>query len=267
MRSLSIDLQRAMFASVTVLSIIFSGCGEDGKKDKDGKGKSYSFSAAATAIVKSSRLALTSSNSESKGDEESIKAGALTSTSGAAHLCATGQTITCVAPSALTGKHYGIGLLIQAGGRGMQSYLLSDSFSSITVTGPSYDFNAANPVTSTGALTCCGGEGDLAGENTYFSNVAYVFGYLDATIAVPFTDAQLNQVPQEVKGNHTVRFVLFENAVFWRKARRSDVPGRRRDVQVDGLGERRALDDAARGTDDDGRAVCQLRPAIPRAPG
>ena len=125
---------------------------------------------------------------------------------------ATGPTlcssVVCFTPTALTGKYYGTGFLIQSAGNGMTAYFAQNTWSDITGTSISYDFDAANPITNAGTLNCCNGTGDLSSENTYIENVIYLFGYLDATFTVSgvTSNTAMNQ-------EFTVRFVLADDAV------------------------------------------------------
>lgn len=179
-----------------------AACDKD--KDKDKKsGATYAFTAAASTSIKASGFNL--------ADE--IDGTDLLDAGGAANLCATGQTITCVAPTGLTGKYFSVGLLIQANGQGMQSYLLGDSWNDIKGTSTTYDFDASAPTVSSGNLACCGGSGDLTGDNVYFSNAAYLFAYLDASFKVPYSALQKTRVTPEMLAAHTVRFVFADDVV------------------------------------------------------
>lgn len=178
-------------------AVCLGGC--DGMNEKGGEKKSYAFGAEATVSIGGSGLNVVGTTSTRL----------LQST-----LCTEDQpNLTCVAPSALTGIYYGLGLLIQAGGSGLQGYLLNDTWSDIDASTPSFAFDAASPSPTTGTLSCCGGQGDLTGGNVYFSNVSFVFGYLDATFKVPYSTAQQSTVSATMNAAHTVRFVLTDEAL------------------------------------------------------
>jgi hypothetical protein len=124
----------------------------------------------------------------------------------------TGPTLctstVCFTPTTLTGKYYGMGFLIQAGGNGMTAYFGQSHWSDITGTSTSYDFDVANPITNSGNLTCCSGTGDLSSSNTYISDVIYLFGYLDATFTVSGVTGNMS-----MNRAFTVRFVLADGAI------------------------------------------------------
>ncbi len=149
-------------------------------------GKSYDFTATSSAS-----LALKSRRASTRTDGPT--------------LC---SSVVCVTPTALTGKYYGTGLLIQSSGNGMVAYFGQDSWSGITGTSTSYSFDTASPVTNTGNLNCCGGTGDLASSNTYVSDVIYLFGYLDATFSLSGITSNTN-----MNRSFTVRFVLADGAI------------------------------------------------------
>lgn len=172
-----------------------SGCGASESNDKSSSsGSSYSFESEASSQLLSSTLGLR----RSPGD--------LPLTDGPSQLCETGQTISCADVSDVSGKLLTVGLLIQAGGQGMQSYLLTDNFSDVTGDSTAYDFDFRNPVTTSGALGCCGGTGDLTNENSYFSDANFLFGHMDVSFKIPYVNT--NQVNTEMLATHTVRFVL-----------------------------------------------------------
>ena len=181
---------------------LITGCGEGGKKDPGPGGSNYSFSVASGTRVGGTGLGLRGTV------EKNLRTNLL---DGPASLCVDQPNFFCVAPSALTGKYLSVGLLIQANGAGMQTYFHSDAFSSVTGASEAFDFDAAAPVTHTGDIKCCGGTGNLTGENVYFSDVTYLFGYLDATFQIPYSTTQQSTVSDAMKGNHTVRFVMADN--------------------------------------------------------
>jgi hypothetical protein len=189
---------------VMVCAAATVGCGEEGKDDKGKGGSSYSFSATSGTRIGGSGLGLR---------DESTKEHLAYRLNGPASLCIDQPNFFCVAPSSLTGKYLSVGLLIQANGSGMQTYFHSDAFSSITGASEAFDFDAKAPVTHSGEIKCCGGTGDLTGENVYFSDVTYLFGYLDATFKIPYSTEQQGTVSAAMKGDHTVRFVMADNIV------------------------------------------------------
>ncbi len=115
----------------------------------------------------------------------------------------------CLTPTELTGKYYAVGLMIQSGGNGMNAYFGQDQWSDITGTSPTFDFSFKSPITQAGDLICCTSEGDLSGDNTYFSDAIYLFGYIDAT----FTIAADSGAHGDAVGTHTVRFVLADDSI------------------------------------------------------
>jgi hypothetical protein len=118
------------------------------------------------------------------------------------------SSVICVSPTALTGKYYGAGLLIQSSGSGMVAYFGQESWSQITGASTSLPFDSASPVTNAGNLTCCGGTGNLASSSAYISDVIYLFGYLDATFALTGITSNTN-----MNRTFTVRFVLADGAI------------------------------------------------------
>ena len=182
-------------------AILTSSCG---KTTESSSSKSYSFSSTANSLLKSSTTLLRNSNSSG------LQLDGSSSTGGAGTLCSTGQTITCAGPTAMTGKYFSVGLLIQSNGNGMQSYLLADNWNGITASSTTYEFDAKNPIKSSGNLICCGGSGDLSSQNTYFSNGSFLFAFLDLTFKVPYSTTQKTRVSAEMSGSHTVRFVMVD---------------------------------------------------------
>lgn len=117
------------------------------------------------------------------------------------------DSMFCVTPSAVSGKYFGVGLSIQADGKGMSANFGKDSWSDITGTSTAYDFDLTTPVTNTGDLMCCNGTGDLSSDNTYIEAVTFLLGYVDVT----FTLA--SPVNGTAAGTHTVRFVLADDVI------------------------------------------------------
>lgn len=118
------------------------------------------------------------------------------------------SSVICFTPSKLTGAYYGTGFLIQSSGSGMMAYFGQTNWSSITGTSTSYSFDTSAPITNTGNLNCCSGTGNLSSSNTYISDVAYLFGYLDATFTVSGVTSNTN-----MNREFTVRFVLANGAI------------------------------------------------------
>ncbi len=180
---------------LTAASVVFSGCSD--KKD-DGKGnqagKSYSFTAVAKASIAMKSQGLLETNSKSLG----------LATSGPT-LC---SSVICFTPTALTGKYYGTGLLIQSNGNGMSAYFGKEAWSEIKGTSEAMDFSSASPLVNSGNLFCCAGSGDLESSNTYISDVMYLFGYLDATFTVSGVTGNTSMNREFV-----VRFVLADGAI------------------------------------------------------
>ena len=183
----------------TVSTLIIFNCAKSTDKDKAaGAKKSYDFTAAASAAISLKAAALQLSQ-DSKNNSAAPKL-----TDGPT-LC---SSVVCFTPTKLTGTYYGTGFLIQSSGSGLVAYFGQDSWSSITGTSASYNFDSATPVTNAGNLTCCGGTGDLASENTYISDAIYLFGYLDATFTVSGVTGNTS-----MNREFTVRFVMADGAI------------------------------------------------------
>jgi hypothetical protein len=201
--TLYLRLQRlAQFALVTGLaSGALAGCGLFGNNQEGGAGTRYNFTATSKNAIKSGSV------STSARLDPSLAA------SSAPASCTDNL---CFTPITLTGKYYGIGLMMQVEGNGMNAYFGQDSWSSISGTSPQYEFNATTPITHTGNLTCCAGSGTFS-SNSYFSDVLYLFGSLDSTFTVSTTTGASGTA----LGTHTVRFVLSDDAVTL--AKRGDI--------------------------------------------
>lgn len=168
--------------------LVLSSC-SDKKSDSSNSAQSYSFSAGAKASLSFSSLSLT--------DPTRLTAGPTLCTS-----------VVCFTPSTLTGKYYGVGLLIQSAGNGMVAYFGQDNWSDIVGSSDSYAFDSATEIANTGNLVCCNGQGDLSSENTYIESIIYLFGYLDATFTVSGVTGNTN-----MNREFTVRFVLADDAI------------------------------------------------------
>lgn len=118
------------------------------------------------------------------------------------------SSTVCFSATALTGKYYGTGFLIQSSGNGMVAYFGQSTWSEIVGTSTSYSFDSSAPITNSGTLSCCGGTGDLASANTYIESIIYLFGYLDATFTVSGVTSNTN-----MNREFTVRFVLANDAI------------------------------------------------------
>jgi hypothetical protein len=120
------------------------------------------------------------------------------------------SSVVCFDATKLTGTYYKIGLLIQASGSGLLASFgdPDEPWSDVAGGLAPFDFNSETPVTESGTLSCCGGTGNLATENTYFSDVVYLFGYLDAT----FTISGITNGNTSMNAEHTVRFVMADGA-------------------------------------------------------
>lgn len=163
-------------------------------KDGGSSGKSYSFAAAASVLLSgtSSLLAQGANSIVKPFDSRSVDP------------C---KGHPCFTPTALSGKYFGVGLLIQSSGNGMSAYFGASEWSSITGTSSTYNFDLASPITNAGNLTCCGGTGDLTSENSYIESVTFLLGYVDAT----FTYA--GSMNTSMNTSHTVRFILADDVI------------------------------------------------------
>lgn len=191
----------ALFAAS--LLTLSQACTDSQKSDGSSSKQSYDFSAAASTIIVGKNLEAAAALTNLKEADtfyESME-------------CNSQPNYICFAPSKLTGKYFGAGLLIQAQGNGMLAYLHADNWAAISGASETFDFDASAPLSSSGALKCCGGEGDLAADNVYFSDTAYVFAYLDATFQLPYSTADKQNVSPLMKGDHTIRFVMVDDII------------------------------------------------------
>jgi hypothetical protein len=177
-----------------ILSFGIMACDE-----KDGP-QNYDFSAVASQKVFSTSL-----SSLSLAESAQYKAD---------NLC---TSVFCITPSNASGKYFGVGLLIQAGGSGMSAYFDNESWSSVTETSETKIFDFSSPLTYSGNLNCCGGEGDLNNPNSYFSDVSYMF----ASIDVEFSITESMGAHGTAIGTHQLRFVFADDATS--SAKRGDI--------------------------------------------
>jgi len=203
----------SIFSTLSLLSACSSSPGDGGP------GQSYDFEAEADAKI--SLNVLDSLSALFSPRQSSRTSSRVMAASTAPTLC---TSVVCFTPTQLTGKHFGMGLLIQSTGNGMSAYFGAEEWASITGASEKYDFDAASPVTNTGNLTCCNGTGDLSSENTYISEVTYLFGYIDATFAVAGVTGN-----ESMNATYTLRFVMADGAID--TALRGDVL-----MRVDGSG-------------------------------
>jgi hypothetical protein len=192
----------ALFAAISVLV----ACEMDEKKD-GGEKKSYSFTTTSKVEIKSSSFGLTNNLHTSASNPYAL-------TTAAPPMC---KDNVCFTPTQLTGKYYGVGLMIQSNNSGMMAYFGQDSWSGITSASKSYNFDFQNPISESGNLVCCTSEGDLANGNSYFSDAVYMFGYFDVTFEIPSSSGANG----DAIGTHTIRFVLADDAVD--QAKRGDL--------------------------------------------
>jgi hypothetical protein len=171
------------FSLLLSLSVLLS-CGED--RDEGG-GSSYSFSSVASTLLTDS-LAMFSNNAAKATLVRSFTS-----------LC---TSVICFTPTAVTGKYFGVGLLIQSEGNGLSAYFGQDEWGSITGSSPAYSFNIGTPITNAGDLWCCNGRGDLANGTSYISDVTFLLKYVDVTFTFTGSGAV------DVDKAHTLRFVF-----------------------------------------------------------
>ena len=209
-----ITLTKAYLFMVLFLSVL-SGIGCSKKESSSSKGPSstYDFSIPVSNQLQISNQ-LQMSNSEkldilspNKINNPNVqrKLKDTKSTSGPT-LC---SSVICFTPTAISGKYYGTGLLIQSQGNGMMAYFGQENWSSIVGTSQTYNFDMANPVTNVGNLVCCTSSGNLADGNAYIESVAYLFSYLDVTFAV----SGIITGNTSMNATYTLRFVMADGAI------------------------------------------------------
>ena len=189
------------YLPILVLTCFYASSCAKNTDEKGKASKSYSFTADANA-----ELSIADSDkSLDFGDDFAKDPREQKSTTEGPVLC---SSVVCFTATALTGKYYGIGLSIQSAGNGMVAYFGQDTWSTITGTSTSYDFDASSPIINAGTLTCCNGVGDLSSSNTYVESVMYLFSYLDATFTVANVtgNTTMNQ-------SFTLRFVFADEAI------------------------------------------------------
>lgn len=182
-------------------SALLTSC-SDSKSSTSPSATAYSFTTAASASFNLKSLSL---NPDTGSRDLNLASGPT--------LC---SSVVCFTPTALTGKYYGTGFLIQSSGNGMVAYFGQDSWSNITGTSATYDFDSATPTTNAGSLYCCNGTGDLSSSNTYISDAIYLFAYLDATFTVSGVTSNTN-----MNREFTVRFIFADDAIT--SAKRGDL--------------------------------------------
>lgn len=187
MRNLQWFYFRSTLAICIGISIILCGCNSNSNS-------SYNFSTSSKATLKSTSLSSRVEFSE-VGRRATEPANCTDN--------------VCYTPTSLTGKYFGTGLMIQGGGQGMNAYFGQEGWSSITASSKTYDFDFKTPVTHTGNLVCCAGNGDLTSENTYFSDAIYLFAYLDATFTIPSGSGASG----DAIGTHVVRFIFANDVI------------------------------------------------------
>lgn len=185
--------RQAYFGLLCAAGIVGATIFSCGKGDNKDSGKNYSFVANSRLAIKSSKLVATALNFLPRATEDS-------------YFC--GDSL-CFTPSNLTGKYYGVGFLIQSNNHGMTAYLGNEVWSDLSADSPAYDFDFKSPVTQTGNLTCCSGEGDLSNNTSYIEDVVYLFGYFDVSFSIP----ESLGAHGEAVGAHTIRTVLADDAV------------------------------------------------------
>ncbi len=113
----------------------------------------------------------------------------------------------CFTPDAVSGRHFGLGLLIQSNNNGLSAYFGREEWSSITGESDSYPFDISSPFINSGDFFCCNGKGDLSSDNSYISDVSFLMGYVDVTFT--FTGSGSGEVDKE----HEVRFIIAKDAI------------------------------------------------------
>lgn len=183
--------------TLLILTATLPACDMDDKKE-GGEKSSYAFTSASSIQLKSSSFAFR--------DDSLFVNPSKKMTTAEPPMC---KDNICFTPSQLTGKYYGVGLMIQSENSGMMAYFGQDSWSGITSSSTSYDFNFNSPISTSGDLICCTGQGNLANGESYFSDAVYMFGYIDATFTIPSSSGANG----DAVGTHTIRFVLADGAV------------------------------------------------------
>ncbi len=209
------NLRSLFFVTIASITAVFLlSCG---KKSSD---SSYSFSAASSTKLSGAGLAssaylnpdavrnsLEELFSEDYFDSQTFVRDRRLAAASTATSC---NSYFCVTPTALVGKYFAVGLLLQASGSGMAAYFGKETaWSEIKGTSDTYDFDFAAPITNSGTFTCCGGTGNLSAGRTIISDTSFLFGYLDATFEITATSGAHGTAV----GVHTVRFVLADDVI------------------------------------------------------
>ncbi len=192
-----------------IFPVLLSACGSG----SSGGGSSYDFTAAAEAVFTDTARALrvfADSMNGSLGTADLMglftKGFASIKTPVSARAVSCNSTV-CMDATAVEGKYYGVGLLIQSNNNGLSAYFGIEAWSDIVGTSDKYDFDIASPITNSGNLFCCNGEGDLANGSSYISNVSMMLAYADVTFSYTGSGGGA------VDGAHTVRFVFADDAI------------------------------------------------------
>ena len=193
---------------LVIIVFLFNGLScKNGANGSKNSGSSYNFS---TPI--NNKLHISSSpsfeplSSKVINNKNLTKKKVDTKSSTGPTLC---SSVICFTPTAISGKYYGTGLLIQSQGNGMMAYFGQDNWSSIVGTSISYNFDMSSPVTNVGNLVCCTSSGNLADGNAYIESVAYLFSYLDVTFAV----SGIVTGNTSMNSTYTLRFVMADGAI------------------------------------------------------
>ena len=192
-----------------LLGLVVIGCGDGSSDPSGGSRQSYAFQGQASQRIDSDSLYSTSLQLQSDSPQYTQDG-----------LC---TSVICITPSQISGQYFALGLLIQSNGNGMNLYFEKDNWSDIMGNTETMAFDAASPLTYSGPVICCSGEGDLSTpDNSYFSDVAYMFGYLDVTFEIPQALVGSNG-PQnnDAVGEHSVRIILADDVIT--SAKRGDL--------------------------------------------
>ncbi len=189
------------------MTFLLSACGGSGSD-----GGNYSFTAEVEAVLTDTARVLSRTSDtvhdllQGEGLFETFMSSLNLKSKIEASAISCNSTV-CMDATAISGKYYGAGLLIQSENNGLSANFGGEAWSDIVGTSTKYDFDTATPVTNAGTLYCCNGNGgNLAGTDSYISDVSFMLAYADVTFTYSGSgNGAMNTA-------HTVRFIFAEDA-------------------------------------------------------